>query len=479
MRGLVWFRRDLRVHDQPALSAALADCDEVLPLFVFDDPLLQSRTFGSACVTFMLDCLQDLSRSLGEIGLPLQWRRGEPTEEVIRAALEWKAEVAYWNRDYEPTAVQRDRMVETALRRQGVTVRTFKDHVVFEADETRSAGGGPFQRYGAYRARWWAQWRTASPPLIAPAPVRPRRPPAREILAPALPTTQALGYEQLALSIRAGETEARRRLARFLGGPIRDYATGRNQVATDCTSRLSPHFRFGTLSTRSAAHAALAVLARRGHSWRTGVHTWVDELIWRDFFQQILACFPRVAAGPFRQTTKAPLPRRNSRLFEAWCQGRTGFPLVDAGMRQLNQTGWMHNRVRMVVASFLVKDLRLDWRQGERYFMEHLLDADLAANNGNWQWCASTGTDAMPGYRVFNPTLQARRFDPDGTYIRRYVSELANVPTKFIHAPATMSADEQARCGCRVGLDYPRPIVDHQQARLRYLADGRQGKTTR
>jgi deoxyribodipyrimidine photo-lyase len=479
MRGLVWFRRDLRVHDQPALSAALADCGEVFPLFIFDDPLLQSRTFGSACVSFMLDCLQDLSRSLAERGLPLQWRRGEPTEEVVRAALEWKAGVVYWNRDYEPAAIRRDRTVETTLRRHGVAVRTFKDHVVFEAGETRSRGGGPFQRFGAYRARWQSQWREAPPPVIAPPAFCRRARGDRDGTNIVLPCPRDLGYDALPLLIRGGETEARKRLRWFLQGPVRTYGMGRNRPALDATSCLSPHFRVGTLSTRTAAHAALTVLAQHGPAWRTGVRTWVDELIWRDFFQQVLACFPRVTSEPFRRTPGAPPPRPNQRLFEAWRQGRTGFPLVDAGMRQLNQTGWMHNRVRLVAASFLVKDLRLDWRLGERYFMERLLDADLAANNGNWQWCASTGTDAMPGYRIFNPALQAQRFDPEGVYIRRYVPELANVPTRFIHAPNTMPADAQARWGCRVGLDYPAPIVDHQQARLRYLADGGRGKAAR
>jgi deoxyribodipyrimidine photo-lyase len=476
MRGLVWFRRDLRVHDQPALSAALADCEEVLPLFVFDDPLLQSRTFGSASVTFMLDCLRDLARSLGERELPLRWRRGDPSEEIVRAALEWEVGAVYWNRDYEPRAVRRDRTIETALRRRGVAVRTFKDHVVFEAEETRSSGGGPFQRFGAYRTRWRAQWREAQPPLIALPASRPSSRRDHQGAVADLPSAGDLGYETLPLSIRGGETEARKRLRRFLGGPVRAYGAGRNHPALDATSRLSPHFRFGTLSTRTAVHAALAALAKRGPAWQGGVQAWVDELIWRDFFQQVVACFPQVAAGPFRRTTTTPLLRRDPRLFEAWCQGHTGFPLVDAGMRQLNQTGWMHNRVRMVTASFLVKDLRLDWRLGERYFMERLLDADLAANNGNWQWCASTGTDAMPGYRIFNPARQAQAFDPDGAYIRRYVPELADVPPPFIHAPHRMPAEAQARWGCRLGLDYPAPIVDHQQARLRYLADGRRGK---
>jgi deoxyribodipyrimidine photo-lyase len=466
MRGVVWFRRDLRVHDQPALTAALAECDEVVPLFVFDQPLLRTQQFGSACVNFMLGCLRDLGNALAKYGLRLTWRQGDPVEEVVKAARDARADVVYWNRDYEPSAIERDRTVTRQLAMSRIAVRTFKDHVVFEAGEVVSAAGTPLQRYGAYRARWWTQWHAAAPPVIPP-PSRRAGPGSKVTID--LPSPDELGYDSLSLTFPAGETAARRRLRWFLDGPIKDYGTGRNRPAVDGTSKLSPHFRFGTLSPRSAVHAALAEWSTRGVAWQTGIQTWVDELVWRDFFQQILASFPRVASGPFRPNTVAPPPRKDARLFRAWREGLTGFPLVDAGMRQLNQTGWMHNRVRMVVASFLVKDLRLEWRQGERYFMEHLLDADLAANNGNWQWCASTGTDAMPGYRIFNPTLQAKKFDPDGEYIRAYVPELRSVPTKLIHQPELMTAGEQDRYECRLGRDYPKPVVDHDHARNEYL----------
>lgn len=465
MRGLVWFRRDLRVHDHPALAAALAECGEVIPFFVFDQPLLGSRQFGAAAVNFMLGCLRDLGNSLAARGLRLTWRLGDPVEEVVKAARDTRALVVYWNRDYEPSAIARDRTVARALASARITVRTFKDHVVFEAGEILSSARTPLQRYGAYRARWWALWQSAAPPVLPP----PTRKPDGQDAPIELPTPGELGYDEVLPALPSGEREARRRLRWFLDNPVKDYAVRRNQPAVDGTSKLSPHFRFGTLSARSAVHAALAAWNRRGATWQAGIKAWVDELIWRDFFQQILASFPRVASGPFRPDRGTPPPRQDARLFKAWCEGRTGFPLVDAGMRQLNQTGWMHNRVRMVVASFLVKDLRLDWRQGERYFMEHLLDADMAANNGNWQWCASTGTDAMPGYRIFNPTLQAKKFDPDGAYIRAHVPELRSLPARLVHQPELMSADEQERYGCRLGHDYPKPVVNHERARDEYL----------
>ena len=481
MRGIVWLRRDLRLSDQPALTAACGACSEVIPLFVFDEPLLQSHVFGSACVNFMLGCLQELATSLAGRGIPLQWRRGEPEEEVVQAARECKADAVYWNRDYEPGAIKRDRAVQLRLAQIGVIVRTFKDHMIFEAEEILGSTGQPLQRYSAYRARWWTNWQAVKPPLL-PSLVRQRNQRAGTSSPRiALPTAEDLGYQTVALSIKPGEKEAQRRLRWFLDGPVHSYVKGRNLPAIDGTSKLSPQFRFGTLSVRTAVHAALGRFAAGSRVSRRDVLTWVDELIWREFFQQILSAFPQVASGPFRSKDGLPRPRSAgaewNRLYAAWCEGQTGYPLVDAGMRQLNQTGWMHNRVRMVVASFLIKDLRIDWQSGERYFMQRLIDADLAANNGNWQWASSTGTDSMPGYRIFNPMLQSRKFDPDGAYIRQYVPELAAVPTDRIHAPHVMTQEEQALAGCRIGIDYPSPVADHRQAREEYLALGKLQET--
>lgn len=479
MRGIVWFRRDLRLHDQPALTAACEACSDVIPLFVFDEPLLRSHVFGSACVNFMLGCLQELTTALAGLGLTLRWRRGEPVDEVVGAAREWKADVVYWNRDYEPAAIERDRRVQLALAEQGIRTQTFKDHVVFEAEEIRGATGEPLQRYSAYRTRWWAKWQASKPsPLASPklrAPVPLRSAP------PALPSPVELGYDRVVPWINPGERQARLRLQEFLGKSIHTYGDGRNRPGVDGSSRLSPHFRFGTLSVRTAVHEALSALAKGGRVSKADVLIWIDELVWREFFQQVLSAFPRVVKGPFRDVAVPPVRTpgvERDRLFQAWCQGRTGFPIVDAGMRQLNQTGWMHNRVRMIVASFLIKDLRLDWQSGERYFMHQLLDADVAANNGNWQWCAATGTDAMRGYRIFNPALQSKKFDPEGIYIRAYVPELAHVTGKWIHEPQLMPLDEQVRAGCRIGVEYPSPLVDHAQARREYLDLGKHTVTT-
>lgn len=472
-RALVWFRRDLRVRDNSALTAAVADAHEVVPVFVFDRPLLDSKLFGSSSVAFMLECLRDLADELAEQGLSLRWRLGDPCEEIPRLARDVGVGAVYWNRDYEPAAVRRDQAVSRSLSSAGILVRTFADHLVFEPHELRSAAGQAFQRYSAFRSAWWKQWeaRRRSAPAEVSAPLTAASRPSAPVL---LPSATDLGYEPADLVIHGGARLARGRLHEFLKGPLHSYGTGRNRPAEDATSVLSPHFRFGTLSPRTAIQAALRRLALGGAVSRPDVYAWIDELIWREFFHHVLAGYPQVVDGPFRSSPSVAPARGTDAaslaLFQAWCEGRTGYPLVDAGMRQLNRTGWMHNRVRMVVASFLVKDLRLDWRWGERYFMSRLLDADLAVNNGNWQWCASTGTDAMPGFRVFNPMLQGKKFDPEGAYVRRFVQELSRVPTKFIHAPGEMGVVWQERAQCRIGVDYPRPIVEHQRARQEYLS---------
>jgi deoxyribodipyrimidine photo-lyase len=461
-------RRDVRLHDHAALTAACTECDEVIPLFVFDEPLLASQTFGAACVNFMLGCLADVAASLAERGAVLRYRRGDPLDVVVQAARDWRVDAVYWNRDYEPRAVARDRRVQQVLTQAGVAARTFKDHVLFEVDEIRGSTGEPLQRYSAYRARWWTKWH-AEKPIPLPVPRAIRGPKADS---ETLPSPRELGYESVLPWIPAGEAAAQQRLQEFLDGALQRYADGRNRPGLDGTSKLSAHFRFGTLSPKTAVHAAWTRLMKGGAVSRADVLTWIDELVWREFFQQVLAAFPHVAEEPFRRSAVPPARTAGSehdRLYKAWCEGRTGFPIVDAGMRQLKTTGWMHNRVRMITASFLIKDLRIDWQSGERYFMRQLLDADVAANNGNWQWCAATGTDAMRGYRIFNPALQSKKFDKDGVYIRRYVPELAAVPARWIHEPHLMPPAEQARAGCRLGVEYPFPIVDHGQARQEYL----------
>ena len=284
-----------------------------------------------------------------------------------------------------------------------------------------------------------------------------------------VPEPSVYGHERSSNFPAGGERKARAILAEFVDGPIETYADARNFPAVPGTAHISPHLRAGTVGIRTCVHAAIE--ARRGKrgTAATGCETWLSELIWRDFYQQILANFPRVSTGPFDERAEALRYRESESDWQAWCAGRTGYPIVDAAMRQLNTYGWMHNRLRMIVASFLTKDLLLDYRLGERYFEQHLADGDKAANNGGWQWSASTGTDAAPYFRVFNPILQSQKFDPDGTFIKTLVPELGKLSGAALHAPWTLSPLEAAASGFRLGVDYPVPIVDHAEARVRAL----------
>ena len=335
----------------------------------------------------------------------------------------------------------------------------------------RKADGAPYTVFTPYKRRWLS--------LFAEAPRAPVDSLAalegkligraalggtREVPAPA-----EFGYAPPAYPLHAGERHARERLDAFVIQRIALYAGERNFPALDGTSRLSPHLRAGTIGIRTCVRAALEAGATlRGAA--AGAETWLSELVWREFYQQILANFPHVASEPFVAAAKGLRYRESDEDFGAWCEARTGYPLVDAAMTQLNRDGWMHNRLRMVVASFLSKDLLLDYRRGERYFEQRLLDADKAANNGGWQWAASTGTDAAPYFRVFNPVLQSRTFDPDGSFIRALLPALDAIPAPFIHEPWTLPPLDAERLGFRLGRDYPRPIVDHAEARARALA---------
>ncbi len=312
-----------------------------------------------------------------------------------------------------------------------------------------------------------------------PLPGSPLPEPAR---LPALPQLTSLEFptaprHPVDSSFPASETEGQRRLARFADLKIGKYADDRNRMDLDGTSGMSPYLRFGMVSARQVTWTAYQAVAKaQNASERQGAEAWLNELIWREFYVASLYHFPVVRRAAFRPELRQIPWREDPAGLAAWSEGRTGYPVVDAAMRQLNATGWMHNRARMIAASFLTKDLLIDWQRGERYFMQRLLDGDPAANNGGWQWTAGTGTDAVPYFRVFNPVLQGRKFDPLGAFVRRWVPELADVPKAYVHSPWEMPTDIQKQVGCRIGKDYPGPIVDHYQARQRVLAEYRQGE---
>jgi deoxyribodipyrimidine photo-lyase len=461
--ALVWFRRDLRVYDHAALHHALQAYRKVHCVFVFDTRILDPLPRRDRRVEFILRAVEELAAALREMGGALIVRHGDPVIEIPRLAAELGVSAVFANRDYEPAAIARDAEVARRLAGADSCLMDFKDQVIFECDEVMTQGGTPFSVFTPYRNAWLKR---LDPADLRAWPVEEHAsrlaPPCDHAL---LPTLQDLGFDATdpgELRLPTGMSGAQALFRDFIER-IDDYAAKRDFPALKGSSYLSAHLRFGTISVRQLAAYAQAQASR-------GAATWLSELIWRDFYHAILWHHPRVATQCFKPAFDTLRWDDAPELFAAWCAGRTGYPLVDAAMRQLDSSGWMHNRLRMVAASFLTKDLGLDWRRGEAWFAQQLLDFDLAANNGGWQWAAFTGCDAQPWFRIFNPVTQSEKFDAEGRFIRRYVPELSGVPQKFIHAPWKMSAAEQADCGVNIGRDYPAPVVDHAQARARTLA---------
>ncbi|HTO06922.1 MAG TPA: deoxyribodipyrimidine photo-lyase [Myxococcota bacterium] len=452
IRALHWFRSDLRVADNTALLAAAARAERLTCVFVLDDRLLRGPGCAAPRVRFLLDCLSRLAGELERRGSALVVRRGDPAAELVRLAAEARAELVTWNRDYGPFARARDARVTRALERAGVRVQTHRDRVVFESDQVRTRAGRPFSVYTPYRRAWLERW-SREP---APAQRAPRLPPPiHGVTRGALPAAEP-GPPLPA----GGSSAALRRLDAFLERALADYAWRRDLPAEAGTSRLSAALRFGTVSVRTClARAAAAAADDRRR--RSGAAKWRDELVWREFYHAVLAENPRVLTHAWRPELDSLEWNDDEAGLRAWCAGRTGYPFVDAGMRELVATGWMHNRARMAVASFLTKDLGIDWRRGEAFFMQSLVDGDPASNNGGWQWAASTGSDAQPWFRIFNPVTQGERFDPDGRYVRRWLPELRRLRGARAHRP--WQAESLAR-------GYPPRIVDHAEARAQALA---------
>lgn len=458
--ALVWFRRDLRDYDNAALHAALDTHHAVHCVFVFDTEILDA--LGSKAdqrVTFIWESVRELKAALEARGGGLHVLHGRASEALPCLARSLGVGAVYANRDYEPQAIARDVEVAKVLHGAGIDYRASKDQVIFEVDEVRTRTGGVYAVFTPYKKAWLAKLAPMHyAPLdvarldrrLAPTPARP------------MPALGTLGFERTEPPLQAGMSGGSL-LWRAFHKRLGDYAAQRDVPALDGTSRLSVHLRFGTVSIRELVRHACA-------RDNPGAQTWLSELVWREFYFAILTARPDVAEHAFRREFDALQWEDDEAGFRAWCEGRTGYPLVDAAMRELNASGAMHNRLRMVTASFLVKDLGIDWRRGERYFADKLLDYDLAANNGGWQWSASTGCDAQPWFRIFNPVTQSRRFDPHGTYIRRWIPELGGVADADVHAPWEISPPGQQTAGCVIGRDYPAPMVIHEQARQRTLA---------
>ncbi|MBI5918530.1 MAG: deoxyribodipyrimidine photo-lyase [Nitrosomonadales bacterium] len=454
---LCWFRRDLRLDDHAALYHALKSSRAVHCVFVFDTEILDTLPERQdRRVEFIWYAVQELAAALQQAGGALHVLHGRAVESIPALAQRLGVAAVLCNRDYEPAAQQRDAAVAARLQAASIEFHDFKDQVIFEHDEILSAVGTPYSVFTPYKNAWLK--RVDDFQLRSYDTARHFAALAPEV-APALPSLREIGFapcDLTRLKLPLGSSGAARLLQDFIGR-IDAYHETRDFPAVKGVSYLAAHLRFGTLSIRRLA----ALAYYRGGN---GAQTYLSELIWRDFYQMILAHHPRLAAGrAFKPQFEALTFPNDMGKFQAWCAGRTGYPLVDAAMRQLNQTGYMHNRLRMVSASFLVKDLHVDWRWGERYFAERLLDYDFAANNGGWQWCASTGCDAQPWFRIFNPVTQSERFDPQGKFIRRYLPELAACPELWIHAPWLMPTAMQHLC------TYWPPIVDHARARQQTL----------
>ena len=474
-----WFRRDLRLHDNTALWHACRDTHNgdagggVIPVFIFDDAILRHSDCGAPIVRFMLDCLTDLRTNIRSEGGDLIFLHGKPLERLQILARQTKSKAIYYNKDYAPGAVERDEEIERVLAADGIELKGFKDQVIFEEQEILTISGGePYTIYTPYKNAWLNRLQKTEFQVL-PKPKFNFPPLLKEVKGIAMPTAADLGFTSAhQIEIKAGETGGRTRLEEFCREKINGYKNNRDIPALDGTSRLSPHLRHGTISPRQCVEAALQVCGqvKMGDGRNSdGPDCWIGELIWRDFYQQVLFNFPHVEHEPFKQNLKWLKWRKSQADWTRWTSGQTGFPIVDAAMRQLNQTGWMHNRLRMIVAMFLTKDLLIDYRLGERYFMQNLIDGETAQNNGGWQWSASTGTDAQPYFRIFNPTSQSEKFDPSGVFIRKYCPELSEVPLRYIHSPQQMTDAEQRDSHCRIGVDYPAPMVDHAVARERAI----------
>jgi len=459
--ALVWFRRDLRLLDHRALSQALEDFTQVYCAFVFDTNILDTLPRSDRRVEFIQHALCELDAALRERGGALIVRHGDPLTEIPTLANQLRVDAVYANRDYEPAAIARDHAVSKSLDALNIEFQDFKDQVIFEKNEVLTQSGTPFSVFTPYKNAWLKRL-APSDLYIAESNFNHL---ATSDLANGVPALSSLGFVASNLSelrFPLGMSGAQSLFEDFQKR-IDAYKEARDFPAVKGVSYLSTHLRFGTLSIRQLAAFA------HTHGGR-GAETWLSELIWREFYMMILWHHPHVVEHCFKPEYDALVWDDDEPLFAAWCEGRTGYPLIDAAMRQLNQSGYMHNRLRMVTASFLTKDLGISWLRGEAYFAEHLNDFDLAANNGGWQWAASTGCDAQPYFRIFNPVTQSEKFDPQGKFIRRYVPELNAVPDKFIHAPWTMKPAETAACGFAPGRDYPAPVVNHALARERTLA---------
>ncbi|PAW87714.1 MAG: deoxyribodipyrimidine photolyase [Opitutia bacterium Tous-C10FEB] len=467
---IVWFRQDLRLQDNPALAAALVE-GAILPVYIWDEARAGRWPLGGASRWWLHHSLEKLDEALRERGSRLLLAKGESGAVLQDLLKTTGATKVYWNRNYEPAAIACDKIIKATLAAAGVTAQSFNAALLFEPHTIQNKSGRPFQVFTPF-------WKHC---LALPVE-DPVKLPRGEFSAPARwPTSlnsAALGLlptvkwdAGLAAAWQPGEAAAVHRLKKFTSGAIDQYADERNRPDLAGTSSLSPYLHFGEIGPRQI-WAAVRARSKDSGVFPTsrGEQVFLSEVGWREFAHHLLYHFPHTPEEPLRSDFTAFPWRSDAPQLQAWQRGRTGYPIVDAGLRQLWATGWMHNRVRMIVASFLVKHLRISWRDGAAWFWDTLLDADLASNTLGWQWTAGCGADAAPYFRIFNPILQGVKFDPEGSYVRRWVPELSRVPTEFLHEPWAAPSAVLAIAGVKLGVDYPQPIVNHGEARVEALA---------
>jgi deoxyribodipyrimidine photo-lyase len=452
-RLIVWIRHEFRLHDNRALWNACRDAKEVIPLFVIDD---EFRSHSPAKQQVIIDGLHDLHNSLRRIGGSLIIREGSAARILSALIDKTQSTGIYCSRSFDPENRSQDVNIRKQIEKEGKIWVEFQDHLLFNPEEITTGSKTPHTVFTPFRNACNILLQEIPPPL----------PSLRCMKTPALEAGNFLERHPPALhSIMGGEKVAIQAMNSFINRHIQSYHELRDLPAMDGTSRLSHHLATGSLSIRKLLHETL----KSGEPAKPGGKTYINELLWREFFYHVVWHFPHVISGSFKKGFDRLEWSGREEWFEVWCSGKTGYPIVDAAMRQLNTVNWMHNRARMIVASFLTKDLHIDWRRGEEYFLKKLADGDMALNNGGWQWSAGTGTDAQPWFRIFNPVLQGKKFDPQGTYVRMYIPELQDVPRQYIHEPWKLSLPDQKRFGCVLGKDYPLPIVHHDEERKKTL----------
>ncbi|BBH52851.1 cryptochrome/photolyase family protein [Fluviispira sanaruensis] len=460
-KTIVWLRRDLRLEDNIALSKACEMSENVLPLFVFDSNILSKiKNKEDRRVQFIYETLLQLKEDLNNKGKDILILYGKPEVEIPKIAINLNVDALFCNKDYENYAYTRDHSVKKQLQAHNIQFFAFKDQVIFEEKEILNKQAQPYQVFTPYKRAWLAMYQREK---IKEAKYKIDKLFSLQSLNGFNSTLSLtdIGFKAIHLQFKIGRAGGIECLQNF-ATKLSHYHETRDLFAVEGTSRLSVHLRFGTLSIRELFH-----FAEKNHS--QGSDIWQAELIWREFYKMILCQFPYVEEQCFKQQCVNIQWHDNPEYFEKWKNGMTGFPIIDAAMRQFNQTGWMHNRLRMIVASFLTKDLLLDYRKGEEYFADNLIDFDLSSNNGGWQWCASTGCDAQPYFRVFNPAAQSKKFDPSGAFIRKYCPELKLLDDRYIHEPINSPEKVLTSAQCRLGIDYPKPIVQHDIQRLKAM----------